>query len=92
MKKISWKQILLVASIILALFMVFGSDETRLKALVFYGIIVGPILYFIPSLVAGGGHRNFMAISMLNLLLGWTLLGWVGALVWALYREKGQID
>lgn len=41
-------------------------------------------LYAAPTLVAHtGGHHNRMAISVLNLLLGWTLLGWVAALVWA---------
>jgi hypothetical protein len=40
--------------------------------------------YFIPAIVAGARkHHNAGAIFMLNLLLGWTLIGWVGALVWA---------
>ena len=92
MINISWKQVVLVFLIILGLLMGFGSDEMRWLASVCFALIVGFILYFIPCIVAGGGHRNYMAIAMLNLLLGWTLLGWVGALVWALYREKGQID
>jgi hypothetical protein len=41
-------------------------------------------LYFIPAFVAGcRGHRNTGAIVALNLLLGWTIIGWIGALVWA---------
>jgi Superinfection immunity protein len=28
-------------------------------------------------------HRQTLAIFILNLFLGWTLLGWVDALVWA---------
>jgi Superinfection immunity protein len=41
-------------------------------------------IYLIPTWVAlGRNHRKKFAIFMLNLLLGWTLLGWVGALVWA---------
>lgn len=43
------------------------------------------IPYFVPSFVAAAiGHRNGMAVFLLNLLLGWTVLGWAGALVWAL--------
>jgi hypothetical protein len=41
-------------------------------------------IYFFPTAVAGSrGHRNTLAIFILNLLLGWLILGWIGALVWA---------
>jgi hypothetical protein len=52
-------------------------------------LVVGVLLYFLPCFVAGSQHRNRAAIFIINLLLGWTLVGWVVALVWALYREKG---
>lgn len=46
---------------------------------------IGVMLYFLPSMVAmARGHENKLAIVILNLLLGWTFLGWVGALVWSL--------
>jgi Superinfection immunity protein len=42
------------------------------------------LLYFVPTFVAHRrGHRNAGAIAVLNILLGWTLIGWVVALVWA---------
>jgi hypothetical protein len=44
-------------------------------------------IYFIPSIL-GRNKKNFAAIFILNLLLGWTILGWVGALVWAVAYEK----
>lgn len=41
-------------------------------------------VYFLPTLVAIlRAHKNGCAIFMLNLLLGWTFVGWVIALVWA---------
>ena len=41
-------------------------------------------LYILPGLVASmREHRQMLAIWMLNILLGWTLLGWVAAMVWA---------
>ena len=49
---------------------------------------VALMLYFVPTLAAGKDHRNRQAILALNLLLGWTFIGWVVALIWALYREK----
>jgi hypothetical protein len=29
------------------------------------------------------GHPQQNSISTLNLFLGWTILGWIGALIWA---------
>jgi hypothetical protein len=46
--------------------------------------IVAALLYFIPAVVAvRRHHRQRLAITVLNVLLGWTLIGWVVALVWA---------
>ena len=49
-------------------------------------IIIGiPMLYFLPAIVAGfRDHRNTGAVFVLNLFLGWTFIGWVIALVWAM--------
>ncbi len=47
-------------------------------------LLLGFILYFVPAAVAMfRGHRNCMAICILDLLLGWTFIGWVIALVWS---------
>lgn len=52
--------------------------------------VIGFCLYFLPTAV-GWNKRNSMAILALNLFLGWTFIGWVIALVWALTKdsEKG---
>jgi hypothetical protein len=40
--------------------------------------------YFFPTGVAAArGHHQTLAIFLLNLLLGWTGLGWIAALIWA---------
>jgi hypothetical protein len=42
------------------------------------------VLYFVPLIVAlYRRHHNTLAIFVLDLLLGWTVVGWVAALVWA---------
>lgn len=47
-------------------------------------LVVGGFIYFIPWIVANDKkHHQSGAILVLNLLLGWTLVGWVAALVWA---------
>ncbi len=41
-------------------------------------------IYFIPCWVAiSRKHRSQLAIGVLNILLGWTVLGWILALVWS---------
>lgn len=47
--------------------------------------ILGFMLYILPSVIAfRRGHQNAGAILALNILLGWSFLGWVAALVWSL--------
>lgn len=49
--------------------------------------LIALVLYLLPWLIAAArSHRNALAIFFLNLLLGWTFLGWVVALVWSVYR------
>jgi hypothetical protein len=41
-------------------------------------------IYLLPWFVAvRRDHHNRMAIGVLNLLVGWTILGWIIALIWA---------
>jgi hypothetical protein len=41
--------------------------------------------YFLPILVAvSRKHNNASAIGVLNFLLGWTIAGWIGALIWSM--------
>ena len=45
--------------------------------------------YFVPVIVAiSRKHHQILAIFVLNLLLGWTILGWAGALVWACIKPQ----
>jgi hypothetical protein len=49
------------------------------------------VLYFFPSIVASGReNHNTTAIFVFNLFLGWTLIGWVLALVWAFVKPSQQ--
>lgn len=44
-------------------------------------------VYFAPTIVAWTRSNHTAAIFALNLFLGWTLLGWVAALVMALWSN-----
>ena len=48
--------------------------------------IAATALYFLPTII-GGKKRNANAIFTLNLLLGWSVIGWIVALVWATTAE-----
>lgn len=40
--------------------------------------------YFLPTLIAGfRGHKNGTPILLVNLLFGWTGIGWIWALLWS---------
>jgi hypothetical protein len=49
------------------------------------------LLYFLPTIV-GRNKRNANAIMMLNIFLGWTFIGWVVALVWAMTVDQENIQ
>lgn len=45
--------------------------------------------YFVPTIIAAKRNAiNVAWIVVLNLLLGWTVLGWIAALVWACTDEN----
>ena len=47
------------------------------------------VIYFLPSVLAIlRGHQSWWAIVALNLLLGWTMIGWIGALIWSLTAPR----
>ena len=48
----------------------------------FFGF--GTLMYFLPSIIAlARSKRDLLAIFLLNLFLGWSVIGWIVALVWA---------
>ena len=58
----------------------FTMPELLLAVLIF-------AFYFLPTLIAFlRQHKNKPAIFLLNLLLGWTVLGWVVSLVWSVMK------
>jgi hypothetical protein len=63
------------------------SREAR-RNLAGVSVVVG--LYLLPCIVAAGRrHRNFAPISIVNIFLGWSFVGWVVALAWAC---SGNVD
>jgi hypothetical protein len=48
-------------------------------------LLVVAVIYVLPTvMVWASKHRNRGPITAVNLLLGWTIIGWVVAFAWAL--------
>ncbi len=57
-----------------------------ISLLLFIGFI-----YFMPSIVAQTRkHHNRYAIFVLNFFLGWSFMGWVVSLSWALTKVESK--
>jgi hypothetical protein len=66
-----------------------GYFQWPVLIVTFIFALLAIFIYMIPSILAEERrHRNLAAIVVLNLLLGWTFLGWVGALIWAIIRPR----
>jgi len=56
-----------------------------MEAIIYLVIFI--LIYFVPTFV-GWEHKQNAAIVCLNIFLGWTFIGWVVALVWALTENE----
>jgi uncharacterized membrane protein len=46
------------------------------------------LIYMLPTLIAfGREHPRRQDLAVVNILLGWTLIGWVAVFLWALLAE-----
>ena len=52
-------------------------------------LIVIAILYFVPAMIACNRKSKYSAgVVWLNLILGWTFIGWVAAFIWAWFGKE----
>lgn len=55
-------------------------------------LLVLVAIYFLPTIVAmSRRHHQVGAIVVINLFLGWTLIGWVVALAWSVSSLRERI-
>jgi len=53
----------------------------------FFGF--GCVMYFLPSLIAAlRNKKDVLRIMLVNFLLGWSVIGWIVCLVWALKADQ----
>lgn len=49
------------------------------------------VLYWLPTIVAVARHTNSaLGIAVLNLVFGWTGIGWILAMIWALGASANE--
>ena len=47
------------------------------------------VVYFVPTIIAAVRRvKNILGIVLLNVLAGWTFVGWIIALVWSIVDQK----
>lgn len=90
MQKIVWILVAIVGALTAISSIIARDDASMAIPALLLGLIGGGI-YFIPAFIAAKrSHPNATAIVVLNALAGWTFLGWIGSLVWALLRIKPE--
>lgn len=60
--------------------------------LLIYVLLLLLVLYVLPTAIAvHRRHPQQTPIFVINLLLGWTLIGWAVALAWALFNYQPRV-
>lgn len=69
-----------------------GAPESAGLVFGFLFLIWLVLFYFLPAIVAWKRyHHNTTAIAALTLFAGWTVVGWIGALIWALTAVREDV-
>ena len=67
------------------------NSRTGFVVLLVVAFVLALAVYFLPALLAWSmGSPHLVAIAVLDLLLGWTVIGWLASLVWALQTASGE--
>lgn len=83
--------LMLLALVCLVSFLIGSGNNgiAMVASFVFFPSAIA--LYFYPTICAAGEHPKTTPIFALNLLAGWTLIGWIGALIWALNKPADPV-
>jgi hypothetical protein len=68
-----------------------GSEGPGVLIGAFLMIAISGFIYFLPTIIAvRRKHRNDVGVLLVNLFFGWTLIGWVGALIWSTLDQQAN--
>jgi hypothetical protein len=61
----------------------------ELAVFIVISLVLAILFYFLPTFISYVRHTNHRgAILWVNLLFGWTVLGWIAVAAWALVEES----
>jgi len=64
-----------------------------MEALILVLLLISVLLYFTPWLIGlNRGVNSCVGLFFVNLLLGWSIIGWVGCLLWAVCGQTRAQD
>ena len=64
------------------------SMKSKVTSLIFI-IVITALIYFIPTVICLiRKHTYKLYIICLNIILGWTLIGWIVCLIWSFIDNK----
>ena len=93
---ITWVVMGILALPILTICVIFHSNDNNDPLLSIGAIallIFGVVLYTLPSVLAClSVHPSRYGVYFVNWLLGWTVFGWIGAMIWALSGINGRAE
>lgn len=64
-------------------------NSPEIFTLMFFAVLLA--LSFLPTLIAWQGGKKVLTVFLINLFLGWSILGWLVALILAICSEKKEV-
>jgi hypothetical protein len=70
-----------------------NGNGATLVVVVLLVLVLGAAVYFLPAIIGSKRQVNNSGwLFVVNLLLGWSGLGWIGCLLWAVCGQTGAQD
>src|SRR5215204_2976422 len=79
-----------LGAIVVLIIAVIGFNSENMRTLIGGLALLG--LYGLPIVIGvARKHSQIAPIALINVLLGWTVIGWIGALVWSVASFKREV-
>jgi predicted RNA-binding Zn-ribbon protein involved in translation (DUF1610 family) len=62
--------------------------STKMGIFFLFLLVLGAIFIYLLPTIIGWNKKHKLGIFLINLLLGWTVLGWIGSLIWSVSSPK----
>ena len=70
-----------------------GSGDAGVVIFILLGLAIGLPVYFLPTFIGRRRRVNNKSwLFVVNLLVGWSLIGWIGCVLWAVCGQTQAQD